>query len=60
MTGATTNENERVELDLDGDTLALVVSLCSRRNQTPGELLGEIIREEASKHGLKIEQAKSA
>ena len=52
--------NEQVELNLDGETLALMVSLCSRHGQTPGALLGELIRDEAAKHGLIQEPAKSA
>ncbi len=52
MTPAKNNEAEHIEFNLDGEICALIVSLCSRRNMTPGALLGEAIREEADKHGL--------
>ena len=47
---------ERIGLNLDGKTLANIVTLCSRQGKTPGALLGEIIREKAKSHGIPVEK----
>ncbi len=52
--------NETVEIEMDGETLALLVSLCSRHNYAPGALIGALIREEADKAGVPREAEKSA
>ena len=52
--------NAPVELELDGETCALIVSLCSKLGQTPDALLGSVIRDEAEKRGLAKPQEQAA
>lgn len=46
--------------DLDGETLALLVNLCTKNRQTPSQVISGIIRERAENSGLKISEVKSA
>jgi len=46
--------------ELDGDSLAYLVSLCDKLHITPSDLISEAIREEAYRNGLATPPAKSA
>ena len=53
-----TNETSTT-FDLDGETLAMLVNLCTKYHQTPSQIIGGIIREKAEKSGL-LNNAQSA
>ena len=52
--------NDMVIFDLDAETLANLVNICTRENKSPSEVIGDMIRMEADKQGLIPQVAKSA
>lgn len=50
------NSESLTTFDLDGDTLASLVNICTKEGLTPSEVVGQIIHEAAVSAGLLVEK----